>query len=1436
MISKTHESDDEPLVERLAEEILERKRRGERPSVEEYCERYPDHEAELLAFLPTLLAVEDLKPDSGDATGPIAGADVHGSQVESIGDYRILRELGRGGMGIVYEAEQQGLGRRVALKVLAGQSAGGPKAIARFQSEARAAARLHHTNIVPVFDVGEDGECLYYAMQLIQGQSLDLVIDDLKVLRCDHEMDPAHVPPKRTIARSMMSGEYLQENLADQEGQPDTTSDPDPTETLDRSLQASSSVSLPGDSELSTAQTDRRAYYFSVARIGLQTARALAYSHERGIIHRDIKPSNLILDAAGVVWVTDFGLAKSSDSDLTHTGDILGTLRYMSPERFKGRCDVRADIYALGLTMYEMLLLEDAFTASDHLNLVDRITNENPPPPRSRDADVPPDLETIILKSIDKDPKGRYQSADDLAEDLERFIHDRPIKARRVSAAERLARWSRRNRGLAVSLLAVATMMLFGIIGASVAALRFQRQERQQRDLAEANSDLATEASKAKQVAENSRDLAERATYLSDLRLALELLESDDEGSAQAARTLATYKDEHDQHGYLWNHVRHRYESSGDLYQHPVDKIREKKIDLAFSEDGHLLSLSRDGLMLKWGERKEPLARFNFANGIEVRWAQMSPSGDTVAVVDHRNRIHLFDRETRAKLFRIKPDGVTHSLQFLPGRRLAAFMTSPAHEAESSGTDPVSEVAAVQTWDIDTGNPLAETLRLKSLPNASFPDGFARAADPESDEFFGREFYKLAQWESLIRSSWQMIDDERVIGWGSRDHWHLTVATPSEIQHNRMSGPNMNVSAVSHHGGIAAAGFNGGAVNLLEVGEGTDLERTAFFVPHGGGTYSLAFSSDDRLLVTGGSEGSVTVWDVGDSDEPKMIRRTKSLDSAVYTVAISPDHRRIAAASWNGQVSVSDMQATTSRVIGRTDREICDVAFHGGGDFVAMSGRDSGTQLWHLRPDFVVRHFPEPSAACIFAPRSQHLVFAQGPEIVIWDVERDQEVDRFKPELAGATLERATANSGRTSACFSAIDVSRDEKMIALACSAPAVYSQGGLQRVIVLDGKSGEQLFSYDTGGRHGSISFSPDGNRMAVSHRYSTFSETRIYRTSDWSLEHVVERMQESRFSPDGKWLAGCCVSPEGEMNSYELVLQAVGNWNDHRDLAVLSDSLMGLAFSSDGRSLHCIGLDRTMRVYDLATKREVLKMSTGQNWPYSIAIGPDDTRLAYGSKVIRSRSSRLGGLTIASTRPPIWRDPVFACEIVRKTATQLKSDDQRLSLYRSMVPHVDTFRELVSDRAIGPEIGFPLAESLEAAGYFEEATETAQSAESQVANQLSGNPMLAALYADSISNRLDDEIEWHAMQLIDDPAGARSRSLSTRVLSSEQRDVVFMLEPTDRDVRSIRFEILPAIRPGMSIRGSCWRVRCWRSASQNQTAKVVLFSRSSISQKLR
>ncbi len=330
-----------------------------------------------------------------------------------ISGFRILREVGRGGMGVVYEAEDLALNRRVALKVLAPMIADDPRHILRFEREARAAARLHHTRIVPVFGVGrQEGYC-YYVMQFIDGRGLDRAVVEWR-----------RSPQNRPSA-------------------------------------------------------------CEIARIGEQVAEALDHAHAQGILHRDIKPSNLLLDEEGDVWVADFGLAKTSDGDdLTRSEDVLGTIRYMGPERFRGACDRRSDVYSLGLTLYELIARRPAFSASDRYAMIERVRNAAVDRLSQMAPGVPRDLETIVHKAIAAEPAARYATAGELAEDLRRFQQNRPIRARRVSLVERLVRWCRRNPWAAAFLVALGA----GLVASTWQAVRATRAEsaaRADRDRAE---------------------------------------------------------------------------------------------------------------------------------------------------------------------------------------------------------------------------------------------------------------------------------------------------------------------------------------------------------------------------------------------------------------------------------------------------------------------------------------------------------------------------------------------------------------------------------------------------------------------------------------------------------------------------------------------------------------------------------------------------------------------------------------------------------------------------------------------------------------------------------------------------------------------------------------------------------------------------------------
>jgi serine/threonine protein kinase/WD40 repeat protein/Flp pilus assembly protein TadD len=510
----------------IADEFVEALRQGKRPSVEDFARRYPEYADEIRDMLPALVLMEKAKSD--DSAGEQGQAKATAAApISQLGDYQILREVGRGGMGVVYEAQQLSLGRHVAIKVLPSHARLDPRHLRRFEREARSAARLHHTNIVPVFGVGEQDGLHYYVMQFIQGLGLDVVLNELRRLRQPHgkltrtQNDAPALPTDASrdvsavhVARGLLSGQFRQpepagELTAAMEERAAEAGASAPTAV--RTADTSATIHLPGQSETSSLSESGNQYWQSVARVGMQVADALAHAASQGVLHRDIKPSNLLLDDTGNVWVTDFGLAKADDSDnLTQTGDIVGTLRYMAPERFNGQGDLRSDVYSLGLTLYELLTLRPAFDEADRNKLVKQVMHDDPVRPRKLNPAVPRDLETVVLKAIARDPAQRYQAPAAMADDLKRFVEDRPVKARRISNAEKLWRWCRRNPlpAFLLALIAVGLLGGFVVVSWQLRQTEIAREdEKNQRGRAEV---LQKGAETARDEAKQARNAAAR--------------------------------------------------------------------------------------------------------------------------------------------------------------------------------------------------------------------------------------------------------------------------------------------------------------------------------------------------------------------------------------------------------------------------------------------------------------------------------------------------------------------------------------------------------------------------------------------------------------------------------------------------------------------------------------------------------------------------------------------------------------------------------------------------------------------------------------------------------------------------------------------------------------------------------------------------------------
>ncbi|MHC4339432.1 MAG: serine/threonine-protein kinase [Planctomycetota bacterium] len=454
--------DDERIADILGQ-WRQRREAGEASASEQLLREYPEYAEQLAEHIAAERLLDEELPGVAEGTP------------SRIGDFSILRELGRGGMGVVYEAEQISMRRKVALKVLPVAITGTPQAVKRFQREAHAAGKLHHTNIVPIHAMGQHAGHWYYAMELVEGRPLSDVIVQLR---------RAAKPTEEELARVAQGGEPASSSRIE---------------------------------ELDT-DTGDRSYFTRVAGTFAAVADGLQLAHVEGIVHRDIKPSNLLLDVDGTLKVVDFGLAYVDDAGgpaMTVTGDLLGTPVYMSPEQAMAKrmpVDHRTDVYSLGATLYELLTLQPPFGGGTLHEICTQIITKDPTPPRRRNPNVSRDLETIVLKAMEKDRDKRYQSAAEFARDLRRFVEGAAIRARRVGPAERTWRRIRRHR-MRATLLAASVLLAAAAAVATIRSVRESalRQELEYERLCMVAEALAQETEEGAVSLETSAELLGRA-------------------------------------------------------------------------------------------------------------------------------------------------------------------------------------------------------------------------------------------------------------------------------------------------------------------------------------------------------------------------------------------------------------------------------------------------------------------------------------------------------------------------------------------------------------------------------------------------------------------------------------------------------------------------------------------------------------------------------------------------------------------------------------------------------------------------------------------------------------------------------------------------------------------------------------------------------------
>lgn len=1109
-----HNEEYEHRLDELIAEYLDCLESGQPLDESTWLAAHQEFHADLTQFLANRQRVERL-------ARPLRNVAAWDSSafVGCLGDFQLVRELGRGGMGVVYEAEQISLARRVAVKVLPFAAMLDGRQLQRFKNEARAAALLKHPNIVSVHAVGCERGTHFYVMELVEGRSLA----ELNVAATDSGCHPTESP----------AGNRWIDHHAGEGPEPPR---PDTEDSSNCGPKDTARVALKSTKR----EVDRCS---GVARLGVQAALALSYAHANGVIHRDIKPSNLLLDGQGRLWVTDFGLARVQDAgELTLTGDVLGTLRYMSPEQLSGAkvVDERTDIYSLGLTLYEMLTGQPAFTEQLRENLIQCVLFEEPPAPRSIVADIPRDLETIVLKAIAKEREARYQSAAEFADDLQRFLESRPIRARRATRLRRLRYWARRNPVLATMTAALLTAVTLGLMGTTYGWVRSSERAEAYRAL----------------------------LYRSEISTALEAWRT---GDAQKAQELLERHlpsaGQRDLRGFEWYYLWRTVGNSGAerIFHHD-----QPVAQLAFLDDHHVAARMLRGeirlLDIEQSTSRRPTTA-EFATGMPLTfhgggeaWAYYYALNDTAEAIE-RNSVAAAVHNVMSRLGLWNP------------------IVSPAGDLLAGGTyqneAKLVEVASGKVRATLSGHdgillglefsPDGQLLVTAGRDGRAFvwktSDGSRVAAiDAHANSCEGAAFSPDGRW--LVTSG----RDECIRIWDASNF--------TELQQIDVSGAPKLVAFSLNCRLMATAGNS----NLIHLWRTDDWSLLQTLKGHTGSINVLCFSPDCRRLASGAGDGDVRIWRL---DQPPADVPWFMVGDEVRSLAFHPQQNVLASGSWDGSVHLWDVErrAPLADFELRNERVLA-VAIDPTGDWLATAGDSGVLRIFNLgdgRQRTTLKSSDGGIASIAFS-RMGDLV-ACGPNAVYY-----WERTEFLNSLDVAT----TAHRFAVQSYPQALALSRDGRRVLLANLGSPTFelrqfpdgtviaqsAEGGGQIVMAAASSSREDIFA--TGARDGTI---------------------RIWEDESLACRHVLRG--------HSNYVIGLAFSPSEDILASASLDGTVRLWDTKTgtERASFTGHTIGassVAFSHRGDMLATGDLKGNMRIFVAANAAEVARELANSSAP--------------------------------------------------------------------------------------------------------------------------------------------------------------------------------------------------------------------------------------------